>query len=118
YMCKANYVEVRYTRHREVVIEYNGKGIPVDVSNDGGVPEPVIYRTLMGIPGGKLTDEDVRKYGHLVEIGSIFNAACKVLRIYCVSDNKSYSMSFYQGCISSPLSESANDNALNKLQFQ
>lgn len=118
YLCKASYVEVRYTRHREVVIEYNGKGIPVDVSSDGGIPEPVIYRTLMSLFGGKLTEEDIRKYGHLIEVGSIFNAACKMLRIYCVSENKSYSVSFYQGCISSPLSESSNYSALTKLQFQ
>lgn len=118
YLCKANAVEVRYTRHDEVIVEYNGQGIPIDISNEGGIPEPVIYRALMGLFCGRFTEKDIKKYGHLVDIGAVLNAACKVLRIYCTDKNKYYSMSFYQGCISSPLSECSNGNGLNKIQFQ
>ena len=116
--CNANTVEVRYTRHNEVIIEYDGQGMPANYSTEGGIPQPVIYRVLMGLSCIELTEEDIKKYGHLAEIGAIFNAACKVLRIYSVSKDKSYAVNFYKGCISSPLSESSDGITLNKLQFQ
>jgi DNA gyrase subunit B len=118
YFCNASIVEIRYTRHDEVVVEYNGKGIPIDISNDNGIPEPIIYSTLTGLACGGYSEEDAKKYGHLLEIGAILNAACKVLRIYCSVKNKYYGVSFYQGCISSPLRECSSGSQLNKLQFK
>ncbi len=117
YQCKAKEVEIRYTRHKEIVIEYNGRGLPIALSTSGKIPEPIVYRALMGLFCGEFSEVDIKKYGHLAEIGSIFNAACKVLRVYTLCENKSYSMSFHQGCISTPLCESSTDSAMNKLQF-
>lgn len=118
YQCKANNVEIRFTRHNEVVIEYNGIGLPYQTAKSEGIAQPVLYKSMMGLFfSGEPSEKEYKKYGHLCEIGSIFNVACKVLRIYTAKENKLYSMSFYQGCISTPLSEISIDRLVNKLQF-
>lgn len=117
YGCNASEVEVRFTRHEEVVIEYNGIGMPIKLSNIDEITQPIIYTTMMSLMCGEPTCEDYRKYGHLVGIGPIFNAACKTLRISTWANEKSYSLSFYKGCLATLLSETSSSTNSNSLKF-
>ena len=118
YQCHADYIEIRLTRHNEVVIEYNGKGFPISIDQQSEFPTPDIYSPLMSFYSDKLTDNMVSKYGHLVEIGSRFNVACKTLRLFSVHKMDTYSVSFKQGCISTPLHKTKLELSLNRVQFE
>jgi len=117
YGCAAEQVELRYTRHDEIIIEYSGSGMPVESSKIDGIIQPTIYRAMMSLSCGAFEAKDFLRYGHLAEIGPIFNAACRVLRLTSVSAGKSYSLSFFKGCLSSLLSESSSTAELNSMRF-
>jgi len=41
YQCKAKTVEIRFTRHKEIIIEYDGRGPSIETTISGGIPEPI-----------------------------------------------------------------------------
>ncbi len=116
YECNSTVVNLRLTRHKEIVIEYNGKGIPIE-NTKSGILQPLIYKSFMTLPGNSYQQRNYSRHGHLADIGSIFNVACKILHIKTNWQGKLYAMSFYQGCISSLLNESEAENKINSLRF-
>ena len=117
YSCNATRVEIRLTRHKEIILEYDGLGMPLDISNIDNIPQPTIYRIFMTLCCGELSDDYYSKFGHLAGVGPFFNAACKSLRITSIVNNRSYSLSFYKGCLSSPLAQSSSATSYNCLRF-
>ena len=117
YGCSADEVELRYTRHCEIVIVYSGIGMPVELTMIENISQPTIYRTMMSLSNGAFSQEDYIKYGHLAELGPVFNAACKILRITTIWGINSYSLSFFNGCISSLISENSTVSEMNSLKF-
>ena len=117
YECRADEVEIKFSRHGEIIIKYSGRGMPIELSKTNDFSHPVIYTTMMTLSSGEFSKEDYWRYGHLVELGAIFNAVCKSLRITTVIDDKSFSLSFYKGCISNLLSENSKASERNSLRF-
>lgn len=117
YQCGATQVELRLTRHNEIIIEYDGRGMPVDSVDQDEIPQPRIYRTLMSLCTGETTPKHFEKDGHLADIGALFNAACEALHLTTFWDEASYSVLFRQGCISTTLYKQAETSPINCLKF-
>lgn len=118
YWCNADNVELRFTRFKEIIIEYDGYGMPITCSNADGITQPLIYDIFMRLSAGHFREEDYKKFGHLCEIGPIFNAVCKELQVSSIWDDKVYSLAFYKGCLSRVLSESNQVKPVNCLRFK
>ena len=101
----ANEVKVTIHKDQSVTVEDNGRGVPVDIHPQMGIPAvQVVYTQLHA--GGKFNSENYRYSGGLHGVGgSVVNALSKWFKVEVFTDWTSYLIEF----------ESAYDPKLKKV---
>jgi DNA gyrase/topoisomerase IV subunit B len=117
YQCCAESCNVVLTNPSGIIISYDGMGMPID-TEAADIPQPIIYRSMMTLFGGRESDCHYKKYGHLATVGPVLNAVCRTLRLTTNVNERAYSVSFRNGCISSLLQECPITELGNSLQFE
>ncbi len=99
--------QIDVTLHREgaVTVTDNGRGMPVDLHPEQGIPGVEVILTMLH-SGGKFSNKNYRFSGGLHGVGvSVVNALSSQLAVEIKRDGKRYTMSFSDGEKSSELAE-------------
>ena len=99
--------EIKVTIHEDssVSVEDNGRGIPVSIHKDTGLPGVELVMTKLHA-GGKFDKDNYKVSGGLHGVGvSVVNALSSKLEATVYRDNKEYSISFERGLTKQKLKE-------------
>ncbi|QCU89488.1 DNA topoisomerase IV subunit B [Thiomicrorhabdus sediminis] len=101
----ANEIKVIHYADGSMSIEDNGRGMPVDIHPEEGVPGVEVIMTRLHA-GGKFSNKAYNFSGGLHGVGiSVVNALSSKVEIEIKRDAKRYSISFANGELAEPLSE-------------
>lgn len=90
-------VEVVIDKDNIVTVTDNGRGIPIDIHKDKGLPAAEVVLTTLHA-GGKFEGEGYKISGGLHGVGvSVVNALAEWLKIEVKRDNKLYKQTFLRG---------------------
>ena len=85
------------TTEGNIRVEDNGRGIPVDIQKDMGIPAVQVVLTVLHA-GGKFDDKSYKVAGGLHGVGvSVVNALSEFLEVNIFKDGKEYFMRFERG---------------------
>ncbi len=100
----AGRIAVRVFRDGSLEVEDDGRGMPVDLHPEEGVPGVELILTRLHA-GGKFSDRNYRFAGGLHGVGvSVVNALSGRLEVWVRRDGREYHMGFADGAVASPLS--------------
>lgn len=114
YHCCASIINIRALQKGGVRIKYDGAGMPSESSIVDGVSHPILYTSILSLSHRDSKEINFRKYGHLTEVGPFLAALSQELTIETIVENKTFSVSFEFGAISSLLSETVQSD-LNEI---
>jgi DNA gyrase subunit B len=90
-------VKVTIDADNIVTVEDNGRGIPIDIQKDKGVPAVEVVLTTLHA-GGKFEGEGYKVSGGLHGVGvSVVNALAEWLQVIVCRDDKKYTQDFKRG---------------------
>jgi DNA gyrase subunit B len=101
---EANEISIAITRQGEVIVEDNGRGIPVGVQEETGKTALELVFTQLHA-GGKFDSDSYKISGGLHGVGaSVVNALSEYLEVIVSRDGRKYRQKFSQGgTVESPL---------------
>lgn len=101
----ARSIEVRLFADGSVEVEDDGRGMPVDLHPEEGLPGVEVILTRLHA-GGKFSNQSYQFSGGLHGVGvSVVNALSKRLDVWVKRDGKEHHMGFANGAPISPLTE-------------
>ncbi len=115
----ADRIEVVIGKDNSIIVEDNGRGIPVDMHPTEKKPAVEVVLTVLHA-GGKFDHNSYKVSGGLHGVGvSCVNALSEWLKAEVFRDGKSYEISFARGITASPLKEvGATDKRGTRVSFK
>lgn len=96
---KAANVDVSLTADGALVVDDDGRGLPVDARPFCGVPQPAIQMVMMSLPASTPEPADYAAAGYLLTIGPVLNALSDRLQLTTAHDGRTYTLALAQGRI-------------------
>ncbi len=101
----AGRIDIRLFKDGSLEVEDDGRGMPVDIHPEQGLPGVEVILTKLHA-GGKFSNKNYQFSGGLHGVGvSVVNALSKHLELWVKRDGKEYNMAFAGGAPVSPLEE-------------
>ncbi len=101
----ARNIAVRLYRDGSLEVEDDGRGMPVDIHPEEGLPGVEVILTRLHA-GGKFSHKEYQFAGGLHGVGvSVVNALSKHLEVWVKRDGREYNMAFSGGAPASPMEE-------------
>jgi DNA gyrase subunit B len=96
-------IDIRITEDGYVIVEDNGRGIPVDMHKEMNMPAVTVVLTVLHA-GGKFDDKTYKVSGGLHGVGvSVVNALSEIFEVRIAQKGKLYRQFFKQGKVFSEL---------------
>ena len=99
----ASKIVITYTRKKTIIVEDNGRGIPVDIHPEEGIPAVELVFTKLHA-GGKFSNDSYDMSGGLHGVGvTVTNALSDLLEVEVKRNGNIYKIGFREGALTEPL---------------
>jgi DNA gyrase subunit B len=99
----ASFIKVEICEDESIIVEDNGRGIPVDLHADEKIPAVEVIMTMLHA-GGKFDKSTYKVSGGLHGVGaSVVNALSEWCKVEIYRDKKIYTQTYARGIVNSPL---------------
>ena len=106
-----DHIEVKILKDNIIQVTDNGRGIPVDIQADTGLPAVTVVYTILHA-GGKFDNQAYKVSGGLHGVGvSVVNALSKKMVVQVKRDGGIYEMQFARGKVTEKLKELGKSKA-------